>query len=96
MNKNVKCFGNVSEKLENLHYRIKLQNGKMWNRHVNQMRAVGTKVSEGTTGRMLDFDSSIEDCNSDLKDSMEVHVVSVRGYSESKMRESTHNENTCL
>jgi len=47
LDKNIKWhFGKIIEKLGKLHYRIKLNDGKVWKRHVNQMRAVGLALTE--------------------------------------------------
>lgn len=34
-------FGKVTEKLGKLHYRIRLDDGRSWTRHINQMRPIG-------------------------------------------------------
>ena len=42
INKNGKWrFGNVVKKLGKLHYEIKLDDGKIWKRHVEQMKGIG-------------------------------------------------------
>jgi len=48
-------FGKIIEKLGKLHYRIKLNDGKVWKRHVNQMRAIGSALTERTFTQLLDY-----------------------------------------
>jgi len=56
LDKNVKWrFGKIIEKLGKLHYRIKLNDGRIWKRHVNQMRAIGSALTERTLTQMLDY-----------------------------------------
>ncbi|XP_029158172.1 uncharacterized protein K02A2.6-like [Nylanderia fulva] len=46
LNKNVKWrFGRVLAKLGKLHYSVKLDNGKIWKRHSDQIRKIGEKIS---------------------------------------------------
>lgn len=37
-------FGKVKERIGKLHYQIQLDDGRMWKRHINQMRAIGEKT----------------------------------------------------
>ncbi|XP_011699445.1 PREDICTED: uncharacterized protein K02A2.6-like [Wasmannia auropunctata] len=55
LNKNIKWrFGFVIEKLGKLHYNIRLQDGTIWKRHVNQMRAIGPEIVESSQAQVLD------------------------------------------
>ncbi|XP_011876481.1 PREDICTED: uncharacterized protein K02A2.6-like, partial [Vollenhovia emeryi] len=38
------CFGKVKERIGKLHYQIQLDDGRIWKRHINQMRAIGEKT----------------------------------------------------
>lgn len=47
LNKKIKWrFGTVVRKLGKLHYLIKLENGKIWKRHINQLRSDKSKNTE--------------------------------------------------
>jgi len=47
LNKKIKwCFGTVIKKVGKLHYIIKLENGKIWKRHINQLRANSQEYKE--------------------------------------------------
>ncbi|XP_055714808.1 uncharacterized protein K02A2.6-like [Phlebotomus papatasi] len=39
-------FGTIQEKLGKLHYDVRLDNGKLWRRHVDQLRKVGEEVGK--------------------------------------------------
>ncbi|XP_055692263.1 uncharacterized protein K02A2.6-like [Lutzomyia longipalpis] len=41
-------FGTISQKLGSLHYMIKMDQGKIWKRHIDQLRRVGEKVGLGS------------------------------------------------
>jgi len=62
LDKNIKWrFGKIIEKLGKLHYRIKLNDEKVWKKHVNQMRAVGSALTERTLTQILDYgDPNVE------------------------------------
>lgn len=34
-------FGKVKDRIGKLHYQIQLDDGRIWNRHINQMRTIG-------------------------------------------------------
>lgn len=57
----------LTERLDSLHYKIELQDGKIWKRHVNQMRAVGATVVDSTPMRALDYSIPSANANSDAE-----------------------------
>lgn len=66
LDKNIKWrFGIVIEKLGKLHYRVQLRDNRIWKRHVNQMRAVGSTAANDTQMKVLDYGSPIINANSD-------------------------------
>lgn len=75
LDKNIKWrFGKIIEKLGKLHYRIKLNDGKVWKRHVNQMRAVGSVLTEKTLTQMLDYGDPNMDVNVEPNICGDVHA----------------------
>lgn len=49
LNKNIKWhFVEIIKVLGKLHYIVKMDNGKIWKRHVNQMRKIGNKTLQDT------------------------------------------------
>lgn len=40
-------YGHVAEKLGKLHYNIKLDDGRLWKRHIDQLREVGANLPSG-------------------------------------------------
>jgi len=56
LNKELKWrFGSIHKKLGKLHYLIKLENGKIWKRHVNQLRLSEQDSNESTWEAELDI-----------------------------------------
>lgn len=45
-------FGNIVEKLGKLHYLIKLDDGRIWKRHINQIRLVGEDVGKSENEKL--------------------------------------------
>lgn len=67
LNKNCKWrFGTVSKKLGSLHYLVNLENGKVWKRHINQMRTIGTTIIRDNSFN-LDYDTT-QSNNISIKD----------------------------
>lgn len=52
-------LGVVCKKLGQLHYLIKLENGKIWKRHVNQLRASKCKMRD--SGSQIDLDCNVHE-----------------------------------
>ncbi|KMQ88518.1 hypothetical protein RF55_11981 [Lasius niger] len=56
-------FGKVLERIGKLHYKIELDDGRIWKRHVNQIRVIGNKtpvkINDKITGTTADLDYSI-------------------------------------
>ncbi|KMQ87732.1 hypothetical protein RF55_12904 [Lasius niger] len=56
LDKNVKWrFGIIVEILGHLQYKVQLENGKCWKRHINQMRAIGAEIKEFSKENMFDY-----------------------------------------
>ncbi|KMQ85063.1 hypothetical protein RF55_16641 [Lasius niger] len=60
-------FGNVIRKLGKLHYEVKLDNGKIWKRHVNQIKRIGNKINDKM--RLCEVDQNGPIDNNDDSDS---------------------------
>lgn len=43
-------FGNVKERLGKLHYLVQLNDGRVWKRHIDQLRSVGAELESSLTG----------------------------------------------
>lgn len=56
-------FGKVKERIEKLHYRIQLDDGRIWKRHINQMRAIGDQ----TPAKILDNYLTVDNTTSELE-----------------------------
>jgi len=54
-------FGNVIERIGKLHYKIKLDDGRIWKRHVNQMRAIGNNTLAKSTDCVIFSNTPIVD-----------------------------------
>lgn len=54
-------FGNILERIGKLHYKIKLDNGRIWKRHVNQIRAIGKDTPAKSTDYVTFSDLPIMD-----------------------------------
>lgn len=39
-------FGTVTARVEKLHYKVRLDDGRSWTRHANQMRGIGMDIPE--------------------------------------------------
>jgi len=59
--KNKWIFGNVIERIGKLHYKIKLDDGRIWKRHVNQIRAIGKNTPAKLTDCVIFSDAPIVD-----------------------------------
>lgn len=60
-------FGYVIRKLGKLHYEVKLDNGKIWKRHVNQIKRIGNKINDKMRLCEVDHNGPID--NNDDSDS---------------------------
>ncbi|KYN50400.1 Uncharacterized protein K02A2.6, partial [Trachymyrmex cornetzi] len=50
LNKNSKWrFGNINARLGKIHYEIKLDDGRIWKRHINQMKKIGNQIANYTS-----------------------------------------------
>ncbi|XP_024893887.1 uncharacterized protein LOC112468774 [Temnothorax curvispinosus] len=56
-------FGKVVERIGKLHYKIKLDDGRIWKRHINQMRTIGNrtpvKLNDKVSAITSDLDYSV-------------------------------------
>lgn len=63
-------FGNIVEQTGSLHYKIRLDDGRVWRRHVNQMRPIGNETPKI---RDEDFESYSSSPPSDSDNSTTTH-----------------------
>ncbi|XP_011869174.1 PREDICTED: uncharacterized protein K02A2.6-like [Vollenhovia emeryi] len=54
-------FGSVIKKLGKIHYEIKLDNDKTWKRHIDQIKAIGNKISDKIQHSDLDHNGPIDE-----------------------------------
>jgi len=59
-------FGYVIAKLGKLHYKVKLDDGRLWKRHIDQMRSTGTSRVQESHDCNFDYNGHVESNNSKL------------------------------
>jgi len=59
-------FGYVFAKLGKLHYKVKLDDGRLWKRHIDQIRSTGTSPVRESHNCNPDYNGHVEISNSKL------------------------------